>query len=369
MHVLIAPDKFKGTMTAQEVADAIAAGITSVNANLEVSKIPMADGGEGSLDILSSLINTEEVDVVVKDPLGRSINATYLLAGESAYIEMSRASGLLLLNREEQNPLYTTTYGTGELALDAISRGAKKIYVFLGGSATNDMGIGMAEALGYEFLDRDGDRVPPVGLSLAFIMDIKRLLRYDKDQISFYAITDVDSPLYGVEGASQVFARQKGADKYAAEILEKGVRKLSRKCKKILGSDVTRMSGAGAAGGLGGGIAAFLDGDISSGIDFMMDATGYVDILSHVDLVITGEGRLDDQTAHGKVVHGIAQSAHKAGIPTIALCGQSRLTKPPKEIQRIYDLISMTGSEESAMTDSAEKLKQLAAKAFADFVG
>jgi len=171
MHILIAPDKFKGSLTAQEVGEAISRGITSVNANYETTVIPMADGGEGSLEALQANLQAEEKEAIVKDPLGRSITCSYLMAGETAYIEMSRSSGLSLLTKFEQNPLYTSTYGTGELVLDAISYGAKNIYVFLGGSATNDMGIGMAEALGYEFLDRDGDRVPPVGLSLAFIMD------------------------------------------------------------------------------------------------------------------------------------------------------------------------------------------------------
>jgi len=211
MHILIAPDKFKGTLTAKEVGQAIARGITSVNADYEVTLMPMADGGEGSLDVLQANLRAQEIEVVVKDPLGRSITASYLLAGESAYIEVSRASGLGLLSRLEQNPLYTTSYGSGELVLDAISQGAKQVYIFLGGSATNDMGIGLAEALGYEFLDRDGDRVPPVGLSLAFIMDIKRVLRYNPEEVKFWGITDVDNLLFGKQGATKVYAQQKGA--------------------------------------------------------------------------------------------------------------------------------------------------------------
>jgi len=368
MHVLIAPDKFRGSLSAQEVGEAIAQGITSVNADYETTIIPMADGGEGSLEVLQANLKAEEKRTVVKDPLGRSITSTYLMAGETAYIEMSRSSGLSLLTKYEQNPLYTTTYGAGEMVLDALSHGAKNVYVFLGGSATNDMGIGMAEALGYEFLDRDGDRVPPVGLSLAFIMDIKRVLRYNPDDVKFYAVTDVNNPLYGKHGATNVYAQQKGADKYAREILEKGVKKLARKCKKIIDKDVTKLAGAGAAGGLAGGMVAFLDAEITSGTNFMMDATGLKDILSSVDLVITGEGRIDEQTFQGKVVDGIAKAAHMQNIPVVAICGESKLTTTPEEISRVYDLISLSGSKEKSMTDTAELLKTLSAQLISDFM-
>lgn len=367
MHILIAPDKFKGSLTALEVGQAIARGIASVHEDYKTTIIPMADGGEGSLDILESHLTTEVREILVKDPLGRSITSSYLMAGKTAYVEMSRASGLQLLTPLEQNPLYTSTYGTGEMVLDAISHGATHIYVFLGGSATNDMGIGMAEALGYEFLDRDGDRVPAVGLSLAFIVDIKKKLLYNPDDVKFCAVTDVNNPLYGKDGATQRYVQQKGADKYARYILEKGVKKLSRRCKKLMNKDVSKIAGAGAAGGLAGGMIAFLDAEITAGTEFMMNVTGLVDQLSSVDLVITGEGLIDQQTTRGKVAYGVAKAAHAQGIPVLAFCGESKLSAVPNEITQVYDLITLAGSKEKSIAQSAKLLETLSAKVIADY--
>ena len=207
MKILIATDKFKGTLTAAEACDAISSGIRELDSSIKTIEIPLADGGEGSVSILHKYLELSQQSVLVKDPLGRTIVAKYSISndGESAYIESSAASGLGLLSKEEYNPLYTSTYGTGEMILDALSHGVRDVYIFLGGSSTNDMGIGMAEALGYEFRDRDGDEVPPVGLSLAFIMEISSVLKYRKRDVRFYGVGDVTNPLYGKNGACLLY--------------------------------------------------------------------------------------------------------------------------------------------------------------------
>ncbi len=361
MKVLIATDKFKGTLTAAEACTAIASGIEELDPSIETFSIPLADGGEGSIATLHSYLDLKEQSVLVKDPLGRSIMSKYCISkdGDSAYIESSSASGLGLLEVDEHNPLYTSTYGTGEMILDAISHGVRDVYLFLGGTSTNDMGIGMAEALGYEFRDRDGDEVPPVGLSLAFIMEISKVLKYRKSEVRFYGVCDVSNPLYGKNGAAQLYAAQKGADKYAIQILDKGLRKMAKRCRKFLKKDIAKIPGAGAAGGLGAGVLAFLDGDIISGIDFIKDKANFDAVANGVDLIITGEGRIDKQSLQGKVFSGVVSSAEKLGVPVVAVCGQNRLkSKDQKSVSAIYDLESFGGMDQ-AMNDPESLLKKM----------
>lgn len=325
MTVLITPDKFKGSLTAQEVCDAIESGLKRFDPTIETIAIPMADGGEGSIELVKRCIDGDEMTTLVKDPLGRSIEARYFLANDVAYIEMSAASGLSLLHPSECNPLYTSTFGTGELILDAITYGAKSIYIFLGGSATNDMGIGMAEALGYQFLDKDKEEVPTVGIGLPFIMDIRRKLKFDPTVVKFYAVCDVENTLYGKSGAAKVYGKQKGAGKYAQAILDKGLRKMSKKCTRLLNRDVAKVEGSGAAGGLGAGILAFLDGEMKRGADFMLDLVQFDNYLEKTDLVIKGEGKLDLQTLDGKMVNGIMKRAQLVNKPTYIFCGENAI--------------------------------------------
>lgn len=361
MKVLIATDKFKGTLSASDACDAVAQGIHEIDPLIKTISIPLADGGEGSIATLRRYLDLLEQSVLVKGPLGRSIMAKYSISkdGDSAYIESAAASGLGLLTTEEYNPLYTSTYGTGEMILDAISHGVRDVYIFLGGSSTNDMGIGMAEALGYEFRDVDGDEVPPVGLSLAFIMEISKVLKYRKGDVRFYGVSDVSNPLYGKNGAAQVYASQKGADKYAIQILDKGLRKMAKRCRKFLKKDIAKIPGAGAAGGLGAGVMAFLDGDIISGIDFIKGKANFDAVANGVDLIITGEGRIDKQSLQGKVYSGVIASAEKLNIPVVAVCGQNRLrAKDQKSVRAIYDLERFV-SLDQAMKNPALQLKQM----------
>jgi len=363
VKILIIPDKFKGSLSATEVCDAVERGLRKAEPNLEIVSMPMADGGEGSLKVVEDYTSADVRKVLVMDPLGRSIEAGYLMDGQKAYIELSTASGLQLLDKGERNPLYTSTYGTGEMILDALSYGATEIYLLVGGSATNDMGIGMAQALGYSFLDRDRDEVPPVGLSLAFIMEIERKLKYDPNQVSFYAICDVDNPLYGKKGAAQVYAPQKGADKYAVEILDKGMRKLSKRCAKYLNKQISKNPGAGAAGGVGGGVLAFLDGQIMSGTDFMLDLVDINLHLSDADIVITGEGKIDKQTLHGKTVAGVARRAKAFNVPLWVVAGASSLTaKDIKtlDIAQLSTIMDKATDITEAMDHAADYLEDIA---------
>ncbi len=368
MTILIATDKFKGTLSAEEACAAIELGISKIDPSIQTIKIPLADGGEGSINTIRRYKDVEEKSVLVKDPLGRTITAHYLKSedGDAAYIEMAAASGLGLLSHEEQNPLYTSTFGTGEMILDAISHGVKEVYIFLGGSATNDMGIGMAEALGYEFRDRDGDEVPPVGLSMAFIMEISKVLKYRKSDVNFYAVCDVNNSLYGKNGAAYVYGAQKGADKYAIQILDKGLRKMSKRCKKFLNKDIAKIPGAGAAGGLGAGVLAFLDGEIVSGIDFIKDISRFDAVANDVDLIITGEGSIDNQSLNGKVLSGVLASASIHDIPVVALCGQNKLIdKEIKGLITIHDLVSAYGLQ-AAISNTKELLQNLVVEKLSD---
>jgi len=365
MHVLIAPDKFKGSLSAQEVCEAIDRGIKKFDPTIKTTLLPLADGGEGSLDVVSNYVECVKIPLLVKDPLGRSIDSYYLLSQKRAFIEMALASGLQLLNEEESNPLFTTTYGTGELILDAIRMGAKEIFLFVGGSATNDMGIGMAEVLGYDFLDKDNDFIPPVGVGIGFITDIKADLKFDKDAINFFAVCDVNNPLYGEHGAAHVYAAQKGADPEEIEILDKGMRMLSRRFRKYLNKDVAHIPGSGAAGGMGAGIMAFLDGEIISGADFIFNLVDLDKMLKDVDFVITGEGRVDDQTFFGKTVSRILSKANSHDTPVHILAGLSEISQEnldKNEICSVRSVESIAADFDDSMRNARKYLEQLAYK-------
>lgn len=362
MKVLIAPDKFKGSLSSNEVCAAIEGGIKRFDLSIEAISLPLADGGEGSLDVVSTYLETDKKEVLVKSPLGESMTTTYLLSGEKAYIELASASGLQLLSEDQRNPLYTSTYGTGEQILDAISHGAKEIYLFLGGSATNDMGIGMAQALGYQFLDRDDEEVPPVGLSLAFIMDIKKQLKYNPDEVKFYALCDVENPLFGKKGAAKVYAAQKGANKYAIEILDKGLKRLAKRCKKYLEKDIAKIPGAGAAGGVGGGVLAFLEGEIISGSKYLFELANIETLVSSADLVITGEGSFDHQSLEGKLVKRLLDVCKKQNTPTALICGQNQI-KENDEVMSSFDHVlevnSLAKNVPDAMANASRYLEKL----------
>ena len=323
-RIVVASDSFKGSLTSEEVAQNVKAGICHACPSCKVDTICVADGGEGTTEALCRTLGGKLVEVTVSDPLGRPVKASYavLADGLTAVMEMSEASGLPLLNECERNPLKTSTYGTGELIADALKRGCRKFLVGIGGSATNDAGMGMLTALGFRFLDADGNLLPGVGESLNHVADI------DDSEVlplvweaGFTVACDVDAPLYGSGGAACVFAPQKGADPDTVKVLDDGLRHFSDVLIRCLGKDVGELPGAGAAGGLGGGFVAFLNATLTPGIEMVLDAIDFDSVISGADLVVTGEGKVDLQTLGGKTPYGIMLRAKKQGIKVAAIGG------------------------------------------------
>ncbi|MDU7148176.1 MAG: glycerate kinase [Clostridium sp.] len=324
MKVVIAPDSYKGSLTAMEVANSIEEGIIKYNKNIEVVKVPMADGGEGTVQALVDATGGKIINLKVCDPLLREIDSFYGILGDgkTAIIEMAAASGLNLLHKNELNPLITSTYGTGQILNDAIEKGCRKIIVGLGGSATNDGGAGMLRALGIRFLNKDGRDIPEGGGVL------KNLYKIDKKNFNteilkceIIVACDVDNTLCGINGATNVFGPQKGASEDDIRILDEGLSEYSKIIKREFGVDVLNVSGSGAAGGTG---AAFLviGAKLESGVDIVIRETNLVEALKDSDIVFTGEGRIDFQTKFGKAPYGVAKEAEKIGLPVIAICGE-----------------------------------------------
>lgn len=362
MKILIAPDKFKGSLSAQEVCTALSKGLKKNNPNLEIITRPMADGGDGSLEVLAHYFDLKTITVEVDDPLFRPINASYKMVGTTAYIEMAAASGLALLGKKERNCMETTSFGTGELILDAIRKGATSIYLFIGGSATNDAGMGIASALGWSFYNKGGELLVPIGESLTAVSRIDgTFLFYKPAKVKFKVICDVNNPFYGEQGAAYIYAPQKGATPDEVKILDNGLRNLAEQLKAADYTDIAEVPGAGAAGGVGGGAIAFLNADLVSGIQTFIEITELETQIKDCDLVITGEGKLDAQTEQGKVISGVCQLAKKYDKTVIAVCGAADENAAKKlGIQKVYTVIERSNSLEEAMSQTADKLVDLA---------
>ena len=322
--IIIAPDSFKGSLTSVEVADAIEAGIKEVFPNCETVKIPIADGGEGTMDTLVSALGGQKVKVKVHDPLMRPIEVEYGLVnnGKTAVIEMAVASGITLLKKHEQNPLTTSTFGTGELIKDALIRGCRSFMIGIGGSATNDAGTGMLKALGYRFLDKKGEDTDGTGNSLQSIFTIDETgAMPELKEAQFTIACDVNNPFSGPNGAPYVYAPQKGATLQIVKKLDEGMESLRQLIKKEKEIDLNSVPGAGAAGGLGGAFVAFFNAQLKPGIEMVLEAVDFEKHLKNAELVITGEGKLDKQTGMGKAASGILDAANKKSVPVIAIGG------------------------------------------------
>jgi len=324
LKILVAPDSFKGSLTAMEAAENIKRGIHNFDSEINVDLLPMADGGEGTVQSLVDATDGEIIEKEVTGPLGDQVEAFYGLLGDkkTAVIEMAAASGLPLVPEEKKNPLKTTTYGTGELIASALEHGVEQIIIGIGGSATNDAGVGMAQALGAEILDAEGNQVDFGGGNLDQIesMNLNSLDSRLKD-VEILAACDVDNPLYGEDGAAYVYAPQKGADTKMVEILDQNLRHFNQITIKELDKDTNKIPGAGAAGGLGAGLVAFLNAELKAGVDIVLEIIDFESRLKDVDLVITGEGMLDGQSIYGKSPVGVSRSAAKKDIPVIAVAG------------------------------------------------
>lgn len=360
MKILIAPDKFKGSLTAREVCEAITNGISRCAPRTEIISIPMADGGEGTLAALEAVMSLETIRITVQDPLFRSHIASYRMQGRVAYIEMAAASGLQLLKTYERDCRYTTSYGTGELIRDALSRGANEIYLFVGGSATNDAGIGMAEALGYRFLDWKGDPLSPVGRNLSQIRSISQEMVLPQiEQVRFYVVTDVRNPLYGKEGAAYVYAAQKGATEEAIQDLDVGLQNFSLLVEKLFLKEVAELPGAGAAGGMGAGAMTFLEAKMLPGIETLLEMLSFEKSLEGVDWVITGEGKVDQQTLSGKVVQGVVQVCRDHKVPVGLICGTLDISNAEVQalgLSPVLPVMAGSLSQQEAMENAASYL-------------
>ncbi len=319
MKILIAPDSFKGTLTSNEVCDIIGQAFADTIKNLKITKLPAADGGEGLCACLEGIVGGEMIKTEVCGVFGDKMNAGYLmLKDNTAVIEMAVCAGLPLAG-DNKNPEKATTYGVGELIVHAVNKGAEKILLGLGGSATNDGGFGMASALGYEFTDKNGEAFIPTGENLHRLKHI--IKPKNPIDIPVTAACDVENPLYGENGAAYVFAPQKGADPEMVKRLDYGLRHAADIIKTDLEIPVSDKKGSGAAGGMGAGAVAFLGAELKKGIDILLDAAEFDKKAADADLIITGEGRLDYQSVNGKVISGIAERATKHEKTVIAICG------------------------------------------------
>lgn len=322
MKVIIAPDSFKGSLTAEQAAEAMAAGIHDYNPAIEVILSPLADGGEGTVQSLVSATKGRIISTVVQDPLGREIIADYGMLGdeETCVIEIAEASGIMLLKEEERTPLKTSTYGTGELIMYALDAGFRKFIIGLGGSATNDAGVGMLQALGMKFLDAKGAELSPGGEKLSELEKIDATDFDPRIMESYFTIaSDVTNPLVGPHGASAVFGPQKGADEEMVMLLDKNLTHFANVVESFTGYSLHDKEGAGAAGGTGGAIQAFFPSEMRRGIDVVLDAISFEEQLKDADVVITGEGKTDGQTLSGKTAYGVVQAAKEK--PVLLLSG------------------------------------------------
>jgi glycerate 2-kinase len=363
MKVLIAPDKFKGSLDAIKVCQAIEEALYESGKPIQSRSIPMADGGEGTCDMLTQFSKGKKIKVQVLDPFFRRIDGEYGISGDgkTAFVEMANVSGLQLLKPEERNALLGTTFGTGQLIAAALDQGVQSIIMGVGGSATNDAGIGMAEALGAKFYDVAGNQLKPIGQNLKSIerIDVGNLHPRIKE-VSMVAICDVSNPFYGLNGAAHVFGPQKGASPEVVKFLDEGLVHFASVVKRQFGLDIN-FPGAGAGGGLGGGAKVFFNIEFRSGIEFIMDFIGLEKLVRQSDLIITGEGKMDEQTLSGKVVKGVADLSRKHGKPLIVVVGKNELSMDKTRalgVDKVVTLLEGKTTESEAFRDTYALIKR-----------
>ncbi|MCL5126923.1 glycerate kinase [Algibacter sp. L4_22] len=324
MKIILAPDKFKNSLTGLEFCSAVETGIKTVMPDVSIVKLPLADGGDGTIEVVNYYLKGKVVSIEVNNPFFQPVMASYLYAEDSktAFIEMAEASGLKLLKRKEFDCKNATTLGTGDMIVDALNKGAKTIILGIGGSATNDCGIGMATALGYRFLDKNEKEVKPIGVNLSKIkyIDVTNV-HPNISEVSFKVACDVTNPLYGKNGAAHIYAAQKGAKARDIKMLNEGLKSFSKIIDAVFGIDAQKTQGAGAAGGMGIASKVFLKGTLERGIQLIKDLANFDEQLDHADWIITGEGKLDTQTMSGKTIQGVLSSAKAKQIKVAAFCG------------------------------------------------
>ncbi len=359
---VIAPDKFKSSLTGIEFCNIAENEINNAFPTAEIVKLPLADGGDGTVEIFQYYIGGEIIEKEVSDPLFRKTTARYLFAKEKkiAFIEMAEASGIRILKNEELNPLRTTSYGTGELILDAMKKGAKHIVLGIGGSATTDAGIGMARALGFKFFDQDDNELQGIGSDLNKITYIENTMANAKlKEVVFEVACDVDNPLFGLNGAAHIYGPQKGATPEIVEALDMGLRNFNNIILRQYHQDLSQVPGAGAAGGLGAGAVLFLNATLKSGITIIKEIANFKKQIQSADWIITGEGRLDTQTFSGKVIKGILDEVDKQKIA--AFCGYSEISSEEAMkhgIHYLSEMITKAKDTRDSMENSGKYLQQ-----------
>ena len=367
MYIVIAPDKFKGSLSSFDVCDAIESGVKIALPNARIEKFPMADGGDGFASVIKYYTNSSTIHCATQNAIGRAINANYEWdeVNCTAIIELASASGLAQLFPQELDALNASTYGSGIMINDAIRRGAKKIILGLGGSATTDAGTGILSALGFIFLDADDNAIKPCGGNLHNIAEI--IPPNHLAAVKFSVACDVDNPLFGAEGAAYTYAAQKGASIPEVEWLDEGLRHIASVFRKYKHADIAHVAGSGAAGGVAAGLMAFFPVKIMSGIQMVAEASGIKQALPTADVLITGEGKMDRQTLQGKVVQHLAALAHQHQVSTIAVCGvadDKELMQHALNLKAIVTLVSADVSKEEAMENGYALLKEKIATVF-----
>ena len=369
MRFIFASDSFKGSLSSQKANDTLERAARDVFGSVSCKKIEIADGGEGTLEAIEASDSSyEEVWMTVSGPLGEPTKAFYIRKGNQAVVEMAKASGLPLVKPEDRNPLYTTTEGTGELIRHALQHGCTDIYVAIGGSATNDGGLGAMMALGYQFLDAEGNTLAGIGKSLKHVakIDDSHVINEIKEA-AFTVMCDVTNPLTGPKGATHVFGPQKGAVGDILTRLEDGMINYQAVVEAYIGKDISKVKGLGAAGGLGAALYAFLGATMKSGIDVLLDLCNFDSLLEDTDIVVTGEGKTDFQSAYGKVIYGIAKRAKAKNKPVFVISGAL-----DGDLDALYDIgvVSMEATVckiidiEEAMEHAEEYLYKAAKSVF-----
>lgn len=374
LKIIVAPDSFKGSLTAIQAAEAMVAGIQDYDSTIKTVLLPAADGGEGTMSSLIGATNGRLITVDVQDPLGRIVGASYGVLGdqETCVIEIAEASGLMLLAENELNPLVASSFGTGELILHALDSGYRKFIIGLGGSATNDGGTGMLQALGMKFMDKEGVQLSPGG---GFLRELEKIdsTVFDKriSESQFIIACDVENPFVGPNGASFVFGPQKGATSEIVELLDANLTRFANKIENLTGKSLHNKEGAGAAGGAGGAFQAFFPSETKQGIDVVLNAISFEAHLKDADIIFTGEGKSDVQTLSGKTPFGIAKVAHAEGKPVILISGaideESRVLLSPI-FTEVYAISDGTVSQEESINNAYQYLRIKAKKAMGEYL-
>ncbi|NMB19473.1 MAG: glycerate kinase [Firmicutes bacterium] len=368
MSIVLAPDSFKGSLSAAQVAQAMARGVQRVLPKTNLTLLPLSDGGEGLVDSLAAASGGKILDYQVTGPLGEKVTAQMGLMGngQTAVIEMAQASGLILVPVDKRNPLQTTTFGTGELIKKALDLGCNHLIIGIGGSATNDGGLGMAQALGFRFLDEEGQSLGFGGGELAHLARIDASSKDPRlEGTTIEVACDVTNPLTGPSGAAHIYGPQKGATPEMVELLDAGLANLDRVLQRDLGKSVGQVPGAGAAGGLGAGLMALLGGRLVSGIELVLDVLEFDAKAKGAQLIITGEGKFDAQSAFGKVPMGVAQRARSLGVPVVVVAGSvlpSADVLHGEGVTAYFSILNQPMTLKEAMERGAELVENQAAQ-------